>query len=207
MLSSHLRIQTSKQFVKPLHFFFFISSRGSPCSLITTSNPSPQLLQSSPSSLPSRQLPLHSTSRHCHSVSTTYAGNSCHSCPFTLAHGKVRIEEGIDKHLRNAAAKKRCSESGPARQALIHQLAINLSWGPLTLDLFATASDSLTPSFYSRFAEPVAEQSDAMIQPDWGTSQFPQCGIVNSELIFAFTPESLLPSTPNKDFSDQIRAS
>ena len=41
-----------------------------------------------PWQLPSRQLqvPLHSTSesRHCHSVSTTYTGNSRHTCPFTL---------------------------------------------------------------------------------------------------------------------------
>ena len=122
-----------------------------------------------------------------------------------FAPGKVLIEEGIDKHSRNTAAELRCSESGPALRALIHQLAINLSWGPLTLDLFATASNSLTPRFYSRFAEPLAEQPDALIQPDWGTSQCPQCGIVNRELIFAFPPESLLPPTLYKAFSDQIR--
>ena len=44
-----------------------------------------------------------------------------------------------------------------------------------------------------------------MIQPDWGTSQCPQCGTINRELIFAFPPESLLPSTFYKAFSDQIR--
>ena len=40
-----------------------------------------------------------------------------------------------------------------------------------------------------------------MIQPDWGTSQCPQCDTVNCEFIFAFPPESLLPSS----YSGQIR--
>ena len=57
---------------------FWNSSHGLPCSFITTSNPSQQLLQSSAGSLLSWQLPLYCTSRYCHSVSTAYAGNSCH---------------------------------------------------------------------------------------------------------------------------------
>ena len=90
-----------------------------------------------------------------------------------FAPGKVLNEEDIDRHSRNTAAELRCSESGPALRALIHQLATNLCWGPLTLDLLPLPlilSHVTSPLF---FAEPFAKQPDAIIQQDWGTSQCP----------------------------------
>ena len=190
-LSSHLRIQISRLFAKRLHLFLE-SKPWLALFLYHNINSSPQRLQNSPGSFRRGSFKFRSIALPSQGIAIQYLQLILEipAIPALLlfAPGKVLIEEGIDKHSCNTTAEPRCSESGPALRAFIHQLAINLCWGPLTIDLFATASNSFTP----RGSE-----------PDLGTSRCSQCGTVNSELILP--PESLLPSTSYKAFSNQTR--
>ena len=38
---------------------------------------------------------------------------------------------------------------------------------PISLDLFATADNTLVPRFFARHPQPLAEGADAPAQPDW----------------------------------------
>jgi len=122
-----------------------------------------------------------------------------------FAPGKILVHEGIDHESRAGAAALRCSESGPGLRDLVKKLATTLGWGPLTLDLFATASNTLTCRFFSQFPEPLAEYPDALNQPNWGSSTCPNCGQFSRELVFAFPPEHLLPLTLFKAYADRVR--
>ena len=59
---------------------------------------------------------------------------------------------------------------------------------PISLDLFATADNTLVPRFFARHPEPLAEGADALAPPDWGRSRC-SCGCMHSECVFAFRLE------------------
>jgi hypothetical protein len=76
----------------------------------------------------------------------------------------------------------------------------------LTVDAFASKSNSLLPRFFARYAEPDAEVEDAFTVPDWARSLCPSCDHCHRETLFAFTPASLLNAFVAKARTDGARA-
>jgi hypothetical protein len=72
------------------------------------------------------------------------------------APGRVLVEEGVDDHSRAGAL----DVSGPVSSRGVRQrvlaLAASCGWS-LTVDAFTSASNSLLPRFFARYAEPTAE--------------------------------------------------
>jgi hypothetical protein len=85
------------------------------------------------------------------------------------------------------------------------QLAASCGW-TLTIDAFASASNSLLPRFFARYAEPSAEVEDAFTVPDWACSSCPTCGHYHRETLFAYPPPALLNMFVAKARADGIRA-
>jgi hypothetical protein len=102
------------------------------------------------------------------------------------------------------AQQQRLHESSPALRRLVVLEALRLG-GPISVDLFATASNALVPRFFSRTAEPDAEAVDALAQPDWATSRCPGCHLLHRETCFVFPPRALLERTIAKARSDGLR--
>ena len=73
---------------------------------------------------------------------------------------------------------------------------------PISLDLFATADNTLVPRFFALYPEPLAEGADALAQPDWGRSRCPHCGQLHRECAFASPPRGLLAAFVAKAHSD-----
>jgi hypothetical protein len=76
----------------------------------------------------------------------------------------------------------------------------------LTVDAFASESNSLIPRFFARFAEPRAEAEDAFTVPSWACSTCPTCGALHRETLFAFPPPALINSFVAKARADCARA-
>jgi len=76
----------------------------------------------------------------------------------------------------------------------------------LTVDAFASKSNSLLPRFFARYAEPDAEAEDAFTVPDWARSLCPSCDHCHRETLFAFPPASLLNAFVAKARTDGARA-
>ena len=76
---------------------------------------------------------------------------------------------------------------------------------PISLDLFATADNTLVPRFFALFPEPLVEGADALAQPDWGRSRWPHCGQHHRECAFAFPPRGLLAAFVAQARSDGLR--
>ena len=87
------------------------------------------------------------------------------------------LQKGITLEARHIAGKKNVQADRMSRTiqdrsdwklrtALFHQL--NILWGPLEIDLFATRISTQLPRFFSWKPEPLAEAIDAFLQ-DWST--------------------------------------
>jgi hypothetical protein len=74
-----------------------------------------------------------------------------------------------------------------------------------TLDLFATHSNTITPSFYSHWWEPCAEAQDALSQLNWSSSKCPLCAAARPEYVYLFPPYSLVPAALHKAQHDQAQ--
>jgi hypothetical protein len=123
---------------------------------------------------------------------------------FLHAPGTVMKSEGIDHLSREVAAERRALESTSALRELVLQEAQRLG-GAISIDLFATAENTLVPRFYARFPEHLAEGADALAQPDWGASSCPHCLRMHRETAFAFPPRPLLDRFLAKARADGLR--
>ena len=123
---------------------------------------------------------------------------------FLHAPGEVLKAEGVDGLSRESAQELRCSESGPALRALVSDEAARLG-ERFTVDLFASADNALVPRFYARYAEPLAEAVDALVQTDWGWSLCSACGQRHREFCFVFPPRALLSRVMAKARADGLR--
>jgi len=83
----------------------------------------------------------------------------------------------------------------------IQALADQQGW-KLTIDLFATASNSRTDRYVSWFPEPDAEAYDAFSMGSWASSTCPMCGQVHQEAFYAYPPNNLLPRMVAKAVAD-----
>ena len=121
------------------------------------------------------------------------------------APGRVLVDEGVDGHSRAGALEV----AGPVSSALVrahaHQLASACGW-TLTVDAFASESNTLLPRFFARFAEPSAEAEDAFTVPSWACSICPACGTLHRETLFAFPPPPLINAFVAKARADGARA-
>jgi hypothetical protein len=84
------------------------------------------------------------------------------------------------------------------------QLAKRNGWH-LTIDAFASESNSFMPRFFARYVEPSAEAEDAFTVGDWDQSTCPACGLTHRE-VFAFPPPALLNHFVAKARTDGVRA-
>jgi hypothetical protein len=121
------------------------------------------------------------------------------------APGRVLVEEGVDDLSRTGAL----DIAGPVSSSLVRdhslKLAQSLGW-TLTVDAFASKSNSLLPRFFARYAEPEAEAEDAFTVPDWARSLCPSCDQCHRETLFAFPPATLLNAFVAKARTDGARA-
>jgi hypothetical protein len=92
----------------------------------------------------------------------------------------------------------------PPLRTIVTAEAVRLG-APISLDLFATADNTLVPRFFARHPEPLAEAADALGQPDWGRSRCPACGHSHRECVFAFPPRGLLARFVAKARADGLR--
>lgn len=120
------------------------------------------------------------------------------------APGEVMKAEGVDDLSRTAARARRASESTPALRRIVTAEAQRLG-ETVSLDLFATADNTLVPRFFALHPEPLAEGADALSQPDWGQSRCPHCRQQHRECAFAFPPRGLLAAFVAKARSDGLR--
>ena len=120
------------------------------------------------------------------------------------APGEVLKAEGVDDLSRSAAGARRASESTAALRRIVTSEAERLG-DLISLDLFATADNTLVPRFFALYPEPLAEGADAFAQPDWGRSRCPHCGQLHRECAFAFPPRGLLAAFVAKARSDGLR--
>ena len=128
----------------------------------------------------------------------------CHPL-YLLAPGELLIHEGVDGLSRDVAAEV----SGPVSSLLVRdratQLARALGWA-LTVDTFASESNTLLPRFIARYAEPRAEVEDAFAAGNWDRSTCPFCGRCHREVLFAFPPANILNRFVAKARADGARA-
>ena len=118
--------------------------------------------------------------------------------------GVVMKAEGVDDLSRSAARALRASESTVALRQIVSAEAERLG-ALISLDLFATADNTLVPRFFARYPEPLAEGTDALAQLDWGQSLCPHCGRFHRECAYAFPPRGLLAAFVAKARSDGLR--
>ena len=90
----------------------------------------------------------------------------------------------------------------PKLRTLAHSLASGAGHR-FTIDLFATHSNTLTPRFYSAWAEPRAEAQDALSQLDWSQSFCPTCQKNRADFVFLYPPFELVPLALRKAQVDQ----
>ncbi len=124
------------------------------------------------------------------------------------APGRVLMDEGVDDHSRDGALEV----AGPVSSALVRHralavlaLAVSCGW-TLSVDAFASESNSVLPRFFARYAEPAAECDDAFTVSDWGYSTCPACGCTHRETLFSFPPPPLLNAFVAKARADGARA-
>ena len=122
------------------------------------------------------------------------------------APGTQLIEEGVDglPVSRDAAVDIAGPVSSPLVRERATRLARSLGW-ELSVDAFASATNTLLPRFVARCAEPLAEAGDALEVGDWPYSTCPACGQSHRETLFAFPPSVLLNRFVTKARADEIR--
>jgi hypothetical protein len=128
----------------------------------------------------------------------------CHPL-FLHAPGSALVPEGVDGLSRDTAAEVAGPVSSPLVRHRASALAQALGW-ELTVDAFASESNSLLPRFFARYAEPQAEAEDAFAVGDWDRSRCPFCGLLQRETLYAFPPSALLNLFVAKARADGARA-
>jgi hypothetical protein len=73
----------------------------------------------------------------------------------------------------------------------------------LTLDLFASSSNTQCACFYSAFPEPAASGVDALLQPSWAASPCQWCMAHRPDFVPLFPPVPLVRAAVNKARQDQ----
>ena len=73
------------------------------------------------------------------------------------APGAVLTAEGVDCLFRETARARRVSESLPALRRVVMAEATRRRGSPISLDLFATADNTLVPRFFAHHPEPLTE--------------------------------------------------
>jgi hypothetical protein len=126
-------------------------------------------------------------------------GRRCRSAAVPARSG------GRDDLSRSAARARRASESMAALRRIVTSEAEEHLGEAISLDLFATADNTLVPRFFALYTEPLAEGADALSQLDWGRSRCPHCGQLHRECAFAFPPRGLLAPFVAKARSDGLR--
>ena len=119
--------------------------------------------------------------------------------------GLQLIKEGVDGESRVAPAEALGPAVSDQLWARVLTLAQAVGW-PITVDAFAVAANTRAPRFYSRFAEPQAEATDAFSVPDWRSSPCPLCGLHHQETLFAFPPVPMMKHFVRKAVADGTRA-
>ena len=123
--------------------------------------------------------------------------------------GMQLVEEGIDgasrggQHFGDDA--NLASVVGPAvSDGLWNQIeALAVGVGlRITVDAFASESNSRAPRFWSRYGEPGSEAVDALSVSDWGKSLCPSCGRWHREVLYAFPPTGLIRHVVRKGLAD-----
>ena len=102
--------------------------------------------------------------------------------PPLYLHAPGAVMTGVDGLSREPAQARRLSESLPALLRVVMAEATRRGGSPISLDLFATADNTLVPRFFARHPEPLAEGTDALAQPDWGRSRC-SCGRMYRECV------------------------
>ena len=123
---------------------------------------------------------------------------------FLHTPGTQLVQEGTDGLSRAEASERRKSEATRALRDIVIDQARFLEQD-ITIDLFATADNTLVPRFFSAHWEPLAEGANALLQPDWGCSVCPRCGQAHRETAYAFPPRHLLPPFVAKARADGLR--
>jgi len=92
--------------------------------------------------------------------------------------------------------------SAPLLRALAHSLGCKAGH-IISLDLFATARNTLTPRFYAQWPEQDAEALDALAQPDWSQSHCPHCNRNRPDFVYLYPPFGLILPALRKARHDQ----
>jgi hypothetical protein len=106
----------------------------------------------------------------------------------------------------NADTLAALDSSASALRSRVHALA-DQAGHSLSLDLFASTANTLTPRFYSQWPEPAAEATDALAQPDWSQSHCPLCNALRPDFVFLYPPVGLITPALRKARHDQAHAS
>jgi hypothetical protein len=93
--------------------------------------------------------------------------------------------------------------SSPLLRSFLHELA-GTAGARLTLDVFASATSSLTARYYSADADPRAEGRDAFAQPDWGSSMCPLCHCRHQEFVVLTPPHAAVARALRKAQCDEV---
>jgi hypothetical protein len=86
---------------------------------------------------------------------------------------------------------------------VVSRAAADAGWGSVTVDAFASESNSRVPRFWSRFFEPGSEALDTLCVPDWSGSACPVCGMAHHEVVYAFPPSQLVRPAVEKACADR----
>ena len=92
--------------------------------------------------------------------------------------------------------------STPALRHLVHSIAASAG-SRLTIDLFASASNTLCPRFFSARPEPAAAGHDALEQACWDSVHCPWCAKRRPEFVLLFPPIHLVRAALGKAKQDQ----
>ena len=123
---------------------------------------------------------------------------------FLFAPGEVLKAEGVDELSRSDARAQRAMESTSALRLIVREEAERLGW-KILVDLFASSSNSIVPSFFARYPKQQAEAVDALPQPDWAFSRCQSCNRRHRECCFVFPPRQLLSRILRKAEVDGLR--
>jgi hypothetical protein len=109
------------------------------------------------------------------------------------APGRVLVDEGVDCHSRDGALEV----AGPVVSEWVRSSASQLgaNWGwTLTVDAFASESNTVVPRNFARYDKPAAEAEDAFTVLDWYCSACPSCGLVHRYTLFPHPSSSIISS-------------
>ena len=120
------------------------------------------------------------------------------------APGVTLIAEGVDALSREVAAARLLGSSTGKLRRLVTAEAARLG-AVITIDLFATADNTIVPRFASLHSEPLTEWVDALSMPSWAQSRCPHCGQAHDEFAFLFPPAALVSHALAKARADGLR--